>query len=125
RLIEAIKSSGRGGSGGLVGNVADGHEALLARGFQPDIVTDQCTVDSYRGYVAAGLTPVEMAALVKEEPTEALQRGTETLRRHARARLEFRNRGALVFEYGNTLRMRAADAGVQEALSLESFVTLF
>src|SRR4029078_4247313 len=75
--------------------------------------------------VAAGLTPVEMAALVKEEPTEALQRGTETLRRHARALLEFRNRGARVFEYGNTLRMRAADAGVQEALSLESFVTLF
>jgi urocanate hydratase len=65
-----------------------------------------------------------MAALVKEEPTEALLRGTETLRRHARALLDFRDRGALVFEYGNTLRMRAADAGVTEALSLESFVTL-
>ena len=124
-FIESIKSSGRGGSVGLVGNAADVHEALLARGFQPDIVTDQCTVDSYRGYVASGLTPLEMQALVKEEPTQALSRGTETLRRHARALLAFRERGALVFEYGNTLRMRAADAGVRDALTLESFVTLF
>ena len=125
RWIEEIKTAGRGGSVGLVGNAADVHEALLARGFQPDIVTDQCTVDSYRGYVAAGLTPEEMSALVKEEPKQALQLGTATLRRHANALLAFRDRGALVFEYGNTLRMRAADAGVTEALTLESFVTLF
>jgi urocanate hydratase len=125
RWIGELKSAGRGGSVGLVGNAADVHEALLAQGFQPDIVTDQCTVDSYRGYVASGLTPLEMAALVKEEPKEALERGTQTLRRHARALLEFRKRGALVFEYGNTLRMRAADAGVEEALTLDSFVTLF
>jgi urocanate hydratase len=124
-LIEKIRSSGKGGSVGLVGNVADVHEALLARGFKPDIVTDQCTVDSYRGYVASGMTPLEMEALVKEEPHEALTRGSATLRRHARALLEFRNRGALVFEYGNTLRMRASDAGETEALTLDSFVTLF
>jgi urocanate hydratase len=123
--ITELKTNGQAGSVGLLGNAADVHEALLARGFQPDIVTDQCTVDSYRGYVASGLTPLEMQALVKEEPTEALSRGTETLRRHARALLAFRERGALVFEYGNTLRMRAADAGVRDALSLESFVTLF
>ena len=124
-LIEKLRASGEGGSVGLVGNAADVHEALLARGFQPDVVTDQCTVDSYRGYVASGLTPLEMRALVKEEPHEALTRGSETLRRHVRALLEFRKRGALVFEYGNTLRMRAADAGETEALSLDSFVTLF
>ena len=123
--IGELKSAARGGSVGLVGNAADVHEALLERGFQPDIVTDQCTVDAYRGYVASGMTPVEMAALVKEEPKEALERGMATLRRHARALIEFRERGALVFEYGNTLRMRAADAGVEDALSLESFVTLF
>ena len=123
--VTELKGNGQAGSVGLVGNAADVHEALLTRGFQPDIVTDQCTVDSYRGYVASGLTPLEMQALVKEEPTEALSRGTETLRRHARALLAFRERGAIVFEYGNTLRMRAADAGVRDALSLESFVTLF
>jgi urocanate hydratase len=125
RWIGELRAAGRAGSVGLVGNVADIHEALFARDFQPDVVTDQCTVDPYRGYVASGLTPEEMEALVRSDPAEALRRAGETLRRHARALLEFRDRGALVFEYGNTLRMRAADAGVAEALTLESFVTLF
>ena len=123
--IEELRSARRGGSVGLAGNVADVHEALLGAAFQPDVVTDQCTVDPYRGYVASGLSPAQMAALVQSDPAQALERGTATLRRHARALLEFRRRGALVFEYGNTLRMRASDAGVAEALTLESFVTLF
>ena len=121
----ALQQRGEGGSVGLAGNVVDVHEALLARGWQPDVVTDQVTVDPLRGYVASGLTPAEMEALVKRDPPEALRRGNETLVRHARALVEFRRRGALVFEYGNTLRMRAADAGYAEALTLESFVTLF
>ena len=54
-----------------------------------------------------------------------MARGGETLLRHVGAMLEFRTRGALAFEYGNTLRMRAADLGLEEALTLESFVTLF
>jgi urocanate hydratase len=123
--IAELREARRAGSVGLVGNVADVHETLLGKGFQPDVVTDQCTVDPYRGYVASGLSPAEMEALVRSDPPEALMRATATLRRHARALLEFRDRGALVFEYGNTLRMRAADAGVEEALTLDSFVTLF
>ncbi len=123
--IDALKSAKEGGSVGLAGNVADVYEALLERGWQPDILTDQCTVDPRRGYVASGLTPAEMEALVKSDPDSAVARGNETLLRHVKAMLEFRHRGALSFEYGNTLRMRAADLGLEEALTLESFVTLF
>ena len=123
--MHELRTARQGGSVGLVGNVADVHEALLARNWQPDIVTDQVTVDPRRGYVASGLTPAEMEALVKRDPDEALRRGNETLVRHAKALVEFRRRGALVFEYGNTLRMRASDAGYAEALTLDSFVTLF
>ncbi len=120
-----LQAAGVGGSVGLAGNVADVYEALLARKWQPDIVTDQCTVDPRRGYVAAGLTPAQMEALLKSDPDAALARGNETLLRHASAMLEFRRRGALTFEYGNTLRMRVSDLGLKEALTMESFVTLF
>jgi urocanate hydratase len=123
--IAELQNKREGGSVGLVGNVADVHEALLARGWQPDVVTDQVTVDPRRGYVASGFSPAEMEALVKRDPDEALRLGNETLVRHAKALVEFRKRGALVFEYGNTLRMRVADVGYKEALTLESFVTLF
>jgi urocanate hydratase len=125
KWMQELQAAKIGGSVGLAGNVADVHEALLARNWQPDVVTDQVTVDPRRGYVASGLTPADMEALVKSDPDEALRRGNETLVRHARALVEFRRRGALVFEYGNTLRMRASDAGYAEALTLESFVTLF
>ncbi len=123
--IEEVRQRGAGGSVGLAGNVADVYEALLARNWQPDILTDQCTVDPRRGYVAAGLTPAQMEALVQSDPDAALARGNETLLRHVGAMLEFRQRGALTFEYGNTLRMRAADLGLEAALTMESFVTLF
>ena len=123
--IEDLKARREGGSVGLVGNVADVHEALLARHWQPDVVTDQVTVDPRRGYVASGLSPADMEALVKRDPDEALRLGNATLVRHAKALVAFRRRGALVFEYGNTLRMRSQDAGYDEALSLDSFVTLF
>ena len=95
----ALQQRGEGGSVGLAGNVVDVHEALLARGWQPDVVTDQVTVDPLRGYVASGLRPAQMEALVKRDPPEALRRGDETLVRHARALVEFRRRGALVLEY--------------------------
>ena len=120
-----LRAAGAGGSVGLSGNVADVYEALLARGWQPDILTDQCTVDPRRGYVASGLSPEAMEALVRSDPDAAVAKGNETLVRHVSAMLEFRKRGALAFEYGNTLRMRAADLGLKEALTLESFVTLF
>ena len=120
-----LKVAKAAGSVGLVGNVADVYEQLLARHWQPDILTDQCTVDLRRGYVASGLTPAAMRALVRSDPDSAVKRGGETLLRHVGAMLEFRKRGALTFEYGNTLRMRAADLGLKEALTMESFVTLF
>ena len=123
--IGELQAAKAGGSVGLAGNVADLYEALLARQWQPDILTDQCTVDPRRGYVASGMTPAQMEALVKSDPDKALALGNATLLRHARAMLEFRARGALAFEYGNTLRMRVADLGLKEALTLESFVTLF
>ena len=123
--IAQLVASRAGGSVGLAGNAADVYEDLTARAFQPDIVTDQCMVDPYRGYVPSGRTPDEAAALVRSDPEQALREAARTLERHARAILRFRDRGAVTFEYGNTLRARAVEAGVPEAARLESFVTLF
>ena len=123
--IQALAGAGEGGSVGLAGNAADLYEAMLARGFQPDIVTDQCMVDPYRGYVPSGSTPAQAARWIQEDPAAALAAAAATLLRHAGAILEFQRRGALAFEYGNTLRARAVEAGLPQAAELESFVTLF
>lgn len=125
RWIEEAKNAKEGASVGLVGNVADVYPKLLETGFAPDILTDQCMVDPYRGYVPQGMTAAEAGALAKSDPKLLRKRAEDTLRIHVNAILEFRRRGALTFEYGNSLRLRAADAGISEALTLDSFVTLF
>lgn len=125
RWIEEARNAKEGASVGLVGNVAAVYPRLLELGFAPDIVTDQCMVDPYRGYVPLGMTAAEADALAKTDPKLLKARAEETLRPHINSILEFRRRGALTFEYGNSLRLRAADAGIKEALELDSFVTLF
>jgi urocanate hydratase len=123
--IRTLADRKEGGSVGVAGNAADVYERLLQKQFHPDIVTDQCMVDPYRGYVPSGLTPAEAAELVHRDPSQALAQAAQTLARHARAILQFQRNGAIAFEYGNTLRARAVEAGVPEAAELESFVTLF
>lgn len=123
--IREAADSGVAASVGLVGNAAPVYEKLIARGFQPDILTDQTMTDPRRGYIPDGLSAAEAAALRTSDPDELIWRGNETLRRHIRAFLTFRERGALGFEYGNGLRMRGADLGIPEMLEVGSFVTMF
>ncbi|HEY9279021.1 MAG TPA: urocanate hydratase, partial [Eoetvoesiella sp.] len=124
RIAQLVKARA-GGSVGLAGNAADIYEQMLARSFQPDIITDQCMVDPYRGYVPSGLSVQQAEQWIRDDPTAALKAAAATLVRHVGAILEFQRRGALAFEYGNTLRARAVEAGLSEAAKLESFVTLF
>lgn len=123
--IEDAKAAGAALSVGLVGNAAEVYPKLIARGFAPDIITDQVNADPLGNFVPAGMTPQEADALKSSNPQELLRRGNETLVAHVRAILEFQKRGAIAFEYGNGLRLRTADLGLTEALELESFVTMF
>jgi len=107
---------------GLVANVVEVLEHLLASGFTPDVVTDQTTTDPRDGYCPAGMTPAAVDELRRHDPDQLVARARETLARHGRALLDLRDRGAIVFEYGNWLRREAARAGVSDALTLASFV---
>ena len=60
-----------------------------------------------------------------EDPDELVALARQTLARHVRAMLEFQRRGSVVFEYGNWLRREALRAGVEDAMEIPSFVTLF
>ena len=45
--------------------------------------------------------------------------------RHVRAMLELRERGAVVFDYGNNIRPHAAGGGVAEALTIDIFTARY
>src|SRR5580704_11782154 len=114
---------GVGRSIGLRANAADVLPALVARGITPDVVTDQTSAhDALNGYVPNGLTLDEAARLREHDPEAYVARSMAAMAEHVRAMLTLRSRGAIVFDYGNNIRMQAKLAGVEDAFDIPGFV---
>jgi urocanate hydratase len=124
---EALAAHLDGGQGtvALVGNAADVVPRLLADGIEFDVVTDQTAAhDPLRGYVPRGLSAEEAAEADTDDP--AFRAAVfDSLSAHVRALLGYRDRGAVVFEYGNGIRAQAAAHGVPEAAALPGFVSAY
>jgi urocanate hydratase len=107
----------------LVANIAEIAPRLVADGVTFDIATDQTAAhDPLHGYVPAGWSPprARAAASTGEPAHAAAVRGS--LAAHARALLALRDRGTVVFEYGNGLRARAQLAGCAGAAEIPGFI---
>jgi urocanate hydratase len=110
----------------LLGNAAEVHWELLKREVFPDVVTDQTSAhDPLYGYIPEGLDLDEAAELRESDPTEYERRAMNSMARHVEAMLEFQKRGAVVFDYGNNLRQRALDNGVENAFDYPGFVPAY
>jgi urocanate hydratase len=111
---------------GLVGNASEVYPELLRRGRIPDAVTDQTSAhDPLNGYIPAGYTLEEAAALRRRDPEAYVQQARASMARQVEAILEMQRRGAIAFDYGNNIRQQAFDAGVQEAFSYPGFTLAF
>ena len=109
----------------LHGNACEVHEGIARLGVRPDVVTDQTSAhDMLNGYVPAGLSPPEAAALRARDPKGYLARAYESVARHMRAMLELQRNGAILFDYGNNIRREAENAGVGD-FSYPGFVPAF
>ena len=124
-LCEAAREAGEALSVGLIGNCAEVLPDLVQRGFEPDVVTDQTSAHDVLMYVPIGLSVEEAAALRKSDPQEYERRSMPSMARHVEAMLEFQRRGAEVFDYGNNIRQRALDAGVEDAFAFPGFVPAY
>jgi urocanate hydratase len=110
----------------VVANAADLLEGLLEREVTPDVVTDLTAAHDLRaGYVPAGMGLEEVAALRRGDPGKLESLALATMVRHVRAMLALRDRGAVVFDYGNNIRPHAAGGGVSEALSIDIFTARY
>lgn len=107
----------------LLGNAAEVHHEILKRGIIPDVVTDQTSAhDVLYGYIPIDLSIKEAEELRKSNKTEYEKRVVYSMSRHVKAMLEFQQMGAVVFDYGNNLRQRALDNGVENAFDYPGFV---
>ena len=109
----------------LVGNAAEVIPQLLERGVIPDVATDQTSAhDPLTGYVPAGMTLAQAAAMRAANPDEVIRQARASMVKHVRALLGMKARGTVLFDYGNNLRGGAVDGGMsaEDAYSYPGFV---
>ncbi len=124
-LVEEYKHNELPRSIGLIGNAAEIYSELVVREVTPDVVTDQTPAHDVLMYVPVGLDVKQAEQLRLNQPGEYHQRSMQSMARHVQAMLEFKRRGAEVFDYGNNLRQRAYDEGVKDAFEFPGFVPAY
>jgi urocanate hydratase len=108
---------------GLLGNAAVVLKSLVARGFKPDLVTDQTSAhDPLNGYIPQGYTLDEAKTLREADPVRYVRLARESMADHVNAMLAFKRGGAVTFDYGNNIRAEAKGAGVADAFEIKGFV---
>ncbi len=125
RLALEAKRSKRALSIGVPGNAADVFPELALRDFKVDVVTDQTPAHDPLSYVPSGLSPDDAAELRLDEPEKYVKRARESMARHVDAMVAFMDRGAEVFDYGNSLRAEARLGGSTRAFDYPGFVPAY
>jgi urocanate hydratase len=111
---------------GVIGNAAEVFPALLERGYLPDAVTDQTSAhDPLGGYIPAGYSLEEAAELRETDPERYVAEARASMARHCAAMVGMKERGAEVFDYGNSLRAEAKLGGFERAFSYPGFVPAY
>ena len=110
---------------GVVGNAAVVIPQLLRMGLPADIVTDQTSAHDPLSYVPDGVDLPDADDYAAAKPEEFTQRSREAMAKHVRAMVEFQDAGAVVFDYGNSIRGEAQLGGYERAFEFEGFVPAY
>ena len=110
---------------GLLGNAADLVPQLLTMNAPIDIVTDQTSAHDPLSYLPRGVAFEDMGALRAEDPAGFTRRARESMAAHVEAMVGFLDRGAEVFDYGNSIRGEAELAGYERAFAFPGFVPAY
>jgi urocanate hydratase len=123
--VQEAVAAGEPLSVGLIGNAATILPLLARRGERPHIVTDQTPAHDPLSYIPTGMEAEEALESARTDPRGYTGRAMESMAEHVRAMLAFLSRGSIVFDYGNNLRQRAFDQGVEDAFSYPGFVPAY
>ncbi|MGB9839206.1 urocanate hydratase [Thermovenabulum sp.] len=108
---------------GLLGNAADIYEKLLEMGFIPDVVTDQTPAHDRKSYIPSGILPEEASSLRETDPVKYEEMFRNTIKRHVKAMVEFKDKGSVVFEYGNNIREQGKISGIDAFNIIPNFAS--
>jgi urocanate hydratase len=110
---------------GVVGNAAEMFPALLAAKAPIDIVTDQTSAHDPLSYLPLGIPFDLMAAEAAADPAGFTLKSQASMAKHVEAMVGFQDAGAIVFDYGNSIRGEARTAGYERAFDFPGFVPAY
>ena len=125
RRVETAKRDRRALSVGVIGNAAEVLPELLRRGVDADIVTDQTSAHDPLAYLPKGVALADWHDYAAAKPDEFTDRSRESMAEHVDAMVGFLDRGAEVFDYGNSLRGEAKLGGCERAFDYPGFVPAY
>jgi urocanate hydratase len=109
----------------VVGNAAEVLPELLRRDVEVDIVTDQTSAHDPLSYLPKGVEVDDWHDYAAKKPDEFTDRSRESMADHVDAMLGFLDKGAEVFDYGNSLRGEAKLGGCERAFDFPGFVPAY
>ena len=124
RAIEA-RDAKRPLSIGVVGNAAEVFPALLERDAPIDIVTDQTSAHDPLSYLPIGIELEDMKKMAEKDPAYFTEQAQESMAKQVAAMVGFLDKGAEVFDYGNSIRDEARKAGYDRAFDFPGFVPAY
>jgi len=125
RLAVQARDAKRPLSIGLVGNAAEVFPAMLASDAPIDIVTDQTSAHDPLSYLPRGIDVEDLHAMADKDPVRFTEEARESMARHVEAMVGFLDKGAEVFDYGNSIRDEARKAGYDRAFDFPGFVPAY
>jgi len=110
---------------GVLGNAASLLPELLERDAPIDIVTDQTSAHDPLSYLPLGVPFEEWHQRAEADPEGFTKEAQAAMAQHVRAMVEFQDRGAEVFDYGNSIRDEARKGGYDRAFEFPGFVPAY
>jgi urocanate hydratase len=99
---------------------------MIARNIVPDTLTDQTSAhDPLIGYWPHELSYEQAKILRADNPARYIEYAYQSMVAHVSLMLEMQKRGAITFDYGNNLRARAHEKGLQNAFGFPGFVPAY
>jgi urocanate hydratase len=125
RLAVEARDERRPLSIGLLGNAASLVPQFLAHDAPIDIVTDQTSAHDPLSYLPIGVEFDDWHDYAQRKPDEFTGRARASMARHVEAMVGFMDKGAEVFDYGNSIRGEAQEAGYTRAFAFPGFVPAY
>ena len=124
RALEA-KAAKKPLSIGVVGNAANVFQELFDREVPIDIVTDQTSAHDPLSYLPEGVSVEEWMSLREKDAESFTQASRASMAKQVETMVAFQDRGAVVFDYGNSIRAEAELGGYARAFDFPGFVPAY